>query len=203
MAGLILRERQLLKEAYMEERDLVTIVVDREKAREIQLAKLDSVSAEALVESLLASRARDLYKLVKVLISQIGKEKAKKIIEEAQYTASYKSGREAAEKAGNPKDIGGYIEVNNVNFLGNMPMAPLCEVVERTKNRYVFRNKNCYHAEAVLKVGAGDPEALEVIKCFCSHDTPWARGFNPNMKFKRTKFVLDGDDCCEFVAEVE
>jgi len=186
----------------MGERDSVTLIINREKLHELQLAKLDSVNKEALVKGLLAGKARDLFRLVKVLVSQVGKEKAKELIEEAVSSDAYKRGREAAEKAGNPKDIGGYIEVNNVNFLGNMPMAPLCEVVERTKNRYVFRNKNCYHAEAVLKVGAGDPEALEVIKCFCSHDTPWARGFNPNMKFKRTKFVLDGDDCCEFVVEV-
>jgi len=186
----------------MREVDLVTIVVDREKAREIQLAKLDSVSAEALVESLLASRARDLYKLVKVLISQVGKEKAKKLIEEAQYAASYKSGREAAEKAGNPKDIDGYIEANTINLLSKIPAACIPEIVEKTKNRYIFRCRKCYQADSVLRVATGDPETLEVLKYCCPHDTAWAHGFNPDMKFERTKFLLDGDDCCEFVAEV-
>ena len=182
--------------------DLVTLVVTREQLRELQLAKLDSVSKEALVEGLLASRARDLFTLVRILVSQVGKEKAKELIEEAVGDASYKSGKEAAEKAGNPTDIDGYIEANTINLLGKIAAACTPEIVERTKKRYVFRCTKCYPAEAFLKVGAGDPETLEVVKYCCPHDTAWAHGFNPNMKFERTKFLLDGDDCCEFVVEV-
>lgn len=183
--------------------DLVTLIVNREQLRELQLAKLDLVSKEALVEGLLAMRARDLFTLVKLLVSQVGKEKARELIEEAQYSISYKRGEETAEKAGNPADIDGYLEVNTINLLSKIPAACIPEIVERTKNRYVFKCTRCYPAEAILKVGAGDPETLEVVKYCCPHDTAWAHGFNPNMKFERTKFLLDGDDCCEFVAEVE
>jgi hypothetical protein len=192
------------------------VVVPREQHRELELAKMDSVSRETLVESVMALRARDLFTLVKVLISQFGKEKAKELIEEAQYSIFYKRGKEAAEKAGHPKDIDGYIEANTIELLGNIPSAPLPEIVERTKNRYVFRCTKCYQAESLLKFGSGDPETLvetkycsgdpetsEVVKYCCPHDTAWAKGFNPDMKFERTKFFLDGDDYCEFVAEVE
>ena len=65
----------------------VSMVVSRERHRELELAKLDAVSREKLVQSALAWRARNLFTVVEVLISQVGKEKAKELIEEAQAVA--------------------------------------------------------------------------------------------------------------------
>ena len=115
--------------------DLVTLIVNREQLRNLQLAKLESVSREELVEGLMAMRARDIITIVRLLVSQVGKEKAKKFIEEAQYSISYKRGKEAAQKAGNPKDIDGYIEANTIGLLSKIPAACISEVVERTENR--------------------------------------------------------------------
>jgi hypothetical protein len=186
----------------MENTELVTLIVSRDQHLNYQSAKLDSVSREELVKGVMDLRARDLFTLVKVLITQFGKEKAKELIEEAQYAAFYQRAREAAEKLGNPTDLDSYIKWQKTRT-GNIPSAPMSEVVERTKNNYVFRSRNCYQAESVLKYGVEDPEILEVIKYCCPHDTGVANGFNPKMRFKRTKFLLDGDDCCEFVAEVD
>jgi len=183
--------------------DLVALVVTREQHRELELAKLTAVTPKELVEDVMAIRARDLFILVGILISQFGKEKAKELIQKAQYPVYLKRGKEAAEKAGHPKDIDGYIEANTIGLLSKIHSAPLPEIIERTKNRYVFRCTKCYQAESLLKHGAGDPEILEVVKYCCPNDTAWANGFNPSMKFERTKFLLDGDDYCEFLAEVE
>ena len=179
----------------------VSMVVSTERHRELELAKLDAVSREKLVKSALAWRARNLFTVVEVLISQVGKEKAKELIDEAQYSIFYKRGKEAAEKAGNPKDIEGYIKENTLNLLDHVPSAPIPEIVERTKNRYVFKCTKCYQAESLLEFAAGesvgmvkgeycleDKEALEVVKYCCPHDKGWANGFNPDMKFERVKF---------------
>jgi len=41
------------------------------------------------------------------------------------------------------------------------------------------------------------------MKLWCAHDFGHFAGWNPDMKFERIKFMLDGDDCCEFVCGVE
>lgn len=186
----------------MEQTELLTMLVTKEQHHQLALAKMESLSKEQLVEGLMLMRARDIFTLVRLLVSQVGKEKAKQLIEEVQYAAAYQRGKAAAEKAGYPTDVDGYIEANS-SFMRKIPASIPSVVVERTKKRFVSRNIRCLPAEALLKVGAEDPETLEVVKYICPHDTAWAHGFNPKMKFERTKFLLDGDDCCEFVTEVE
>ena len=58
-------------------------------------------------------------------------------------------------------------------------------------------------AKAILKVGKEDPETLEIARYFEPSDEGRAHGFNPNMKFKRTKWLLDGDPYCDFIVEKE
>jgi len=187
----------------MEKGNMVTTRLSREQFRSLWLAKMDSVGSEKLAESIFDLRARSIFILVKVIISLVGKEKAKELIEEAQYSNFYKRGKEAAEKVGNPTDVDSFLELKGGGLLGNLPFLTPPEIVEKTKNRLVTTCTRCLEAESLLKVGAGDPETLEVAKYCCPHDTAWANGFFPNMKFQRTKFLLDGDDCCEFVAESE
>ena len=139
--------------------------------------------------------------MTEILVSQVGKEKAKELIEKATYSRFYKLGRELAKKAGNPQDIDGYIEAILIEQLGSMPEVPPVEIVERTKNRVIFAARDCFIAEAFAEVG--EPEILEVAKYRCCHDRATANGFNPKMKFEMAKFLLNGDDCCEFVAELE
>ncbi len=194
----------------------VDLIVTKEQHRELEAKKLDSISRETLVKSVMALRARDLFTVVKVLVSQVGKEKAEELLEEAQYAIFYKRGKDAAIRAGNPKDIDGYVKANTLDLLSCIPSAPIPEVIERTEKKYLFRCTKCSQAESLLGFGAGDSgglveashcsedqDSLEVVKYMCPHDTAWAKGFNPDMKFARTKFFLDGDDYCEFVAEVE
>jgi hypothetical protein len=196
--------------------DYVDLIVTKEQHRELEAKKLDAVSRETLVKSVMGLRARDLFTVVKVLVSQVGKEKAKELLEEAQYATFHQRGKDAAVRAGNPKDIDGYVKANTLDLLGCIPSAPIPEVIERTEKKYLFRCTKCSQAESLLSFGAGDSgglveashcsedqETLEVVKYMCPHDTAWAKGFNPDMKFARTKFFLDGNDYCEFLAEVE
>lgn len=194
----------------------VDLIVTKEQHRELEAKKLDTISRETLVKSVMALRARDLFTVVKVLVSQVGKGKAKELLEEAQYAIFYQRGKDAAQRAGNPRDIDGYVKANTLALLGCIPSAPIPEVIERTEKKYLFRCTKCSQAESLLCFGAGDSgglvealhcsedqETLEVVKYMCPHDTAWAKGFNPDMKFSRTKFFLDGNDYCEFLAEVE
>lgn len=149
----------------------------------------------------------DIFLFSRVLIDKFGKEEARALIEKARVDYNYKRGRAEAEKLGNPQDADGYIE-KMLEKQNLQPLGPDAKVSERTKNKVVFSTAPCIIADA-YKALAADPkvvemfgaDAIEVAKAHCTHDRGWANGFNPKMKFQMTKFFLDGDDLCEFVAE--
>ena len=167
---------------------------------EEQLRKANPVQ---VVEELSAARAKTLLLFTKILIDQVGKERAKELIRKARYDAWYEMGRRAAEALGNPKDIDSYINEYIYKFMApsKKPYVPPQELERVSDKKAIFRTRRCFLAEALLKYG--DKETLEVVKDHCCHDIAWANGFNPKMKFEMTKFFLDGDDCCEFTSEAE
>jgi hypothetical protein len=151
----------------------------------------------------------DIFLFSRVLIDKFGKEEASRLIEKARVDYNYKRGRAEAEKLGNPQGVDAYME----KMLEKQNLQPLgadVKITERTKNKVVFNTSPCIIAEA-YKALAADPrvvemfggDAIEVAKAHCTHDRGWANGFDPKMKFQMTKFLLDGDDLCEFVAETE
>ena len=167
---------------------------------EEQLRKADPVQ---VVEKLSSARAEILLFFTKILIDQVGKEKAKELIRRARYDSWYEMGRKAAEALGNPRDIDSYINEYVYKFMspGKRPYVPPQQLERVSDKKAIFRTRYCFLAKALLK--DKDKETLEVAKAYCCHDIAWANGFNPEMKFELTKFFLDGDDCCEFTFETE
>jgi len=165
-----------------------------------QLRKADPVQ---VVEELSSSRAKTMLLFTRILIDQVGKEKAKELIRKARYDAWYEMGRKAAEALGNPKDIDSYINEYVYKFMspGKKPYVPPQQLERVSDKKAIFRTRYCFLAKELLK--ERDKETLEVVKAYCCHDIAWANGFNPEMKFELTKFFLDGDDCCEFTFETE
>ena len=170
------------------------------QAVEEQLRKADPVQ---VVEELSASRAKTLLLFTRILIDQVGKEKATELIRKARYDAWYEMGQKAAEALANPRDIDSYINEYIYKFMapGKKAYVPPQELERVSDKKAIFRTRCCFLAEALLRYG--DKETLEVVKAYCCHDIAWANGFNPEMKFEMTKFFLDGDDCCEFAFETE
>ncbi|MFC1861311.1 L-2-amino-thiazoline-4-carboxylic acid hydrolase [Chloroflexota bacterium] len=185
----------------MKKSDLLNVIVTKEQFNELRLAKLGVADREYIVKRRTLITAGDLLMMTELLVSAVGKEKAKKMIEEATYNRFCKVGKAIAEKAGNPQDIDGYIETVLVGALGNIPDVPPMEIIERTKNKVVYADRKCFFAEQILEL-AKDPAILDVVKHRCCHDKAIAHGFNPKLKFEMSKFLLSGDDSCEFIVEL-
>jgi predicted ArsR family transcriptional regulator len=64
--------------------------------------------------------------------------------------------------------------------------------VERTENSAQIHCTKCPVADRYLKIGK--PEYGLIFHC--STDPHIVAGFNPEMKFKITKRLMNGDDCC-------
>jgi hypothetical protein len=182
-------------------------MAEREPSKEEKMGKL---TKDELVEWLITFDLQERLLFAKALISLVGKEEAKKIISRTVTDTWYKRGRATAEELGNPEDLDSYIDIM-IKRMARNPIAPPLEIVERTKNRVIFRETGCVIADVFEKFKKnvaevarfGGDEVMEVSKARCDMDTAWANGFNPKMKFERTKFFLDGEGCCEFIAEIE
>jgi len=61
-------------------------------------------------------------------------------------------------------------------------------------NRVGFKFTKCYWAEVFKELGATD-----IGKWLCDSDPVYCKAFNPKIKFRRTKTLMSGDDCCDHV----
>ncbi len=191
----------------MAKMELVHVLVDREKANELFEAKIAKARPEDLVAEWHWTLALYIILYCKMLVSAVGTEKAKETSEKVIHDFWYKVGKTAAQKLGDPRDLDSFLEEYLVKMMGDLPVVPPIEIVERTKNKCIFGVKRCLRLDAVKRIieefpELAEPETMEVVKAFCAHDEGWAKGFNPEMRFERIKFLFDGDDGCFFECEV-
>jgi len=66
------------------------------------------------------------------------------------------------------------------------------------KNRKKYRYTRCMWAEIFRELDAED-----IGFWFCEADEPVVKTFNPNIKFKRTKTLMEGHDCCDHEFYIE
>ena len=164
--------------------------------------KMERMTRMELMEHVFATLAETVIIYSRILLEHLGKEKAIELVKKARWDARYGRGREAAEKLGSPKDIDTFIEEYFVKAMDRLPFVPPAEIRGRAKDRVVAGVSKCFLAEAVQKHNL-DRDILDVVKAYCNHDEGWAAGWNPDMKFEKVKFLLNGDDSCDFLCEVK
>jgi predicted ArsR family transcriptional regulator len=65
--------------------------------------------------------------------------------------------------------------------------------VEETGSGFQINCTKCPHIEMAKRLGIME----EMFYTICEADSFIAEGFNPNIGFKRTKTLMQGDDCCD------
>lgn len=147
--------------------------------------------------------ARYIVALVKILVSQVGKEKAKELIRTFRYDPHVKKGKEVAESLGNPQDLESFLGEYFGKAMANVPAVEPVVFSERSKNRAVCYVDWYCPGRSLAKFVGDDEELREVFKeAWCRHDIAFCKGFNPNIKMDITKIFFDGDDRCEFTMEL-
>jgi hypothetical protein len=67
--------------------------------------------------------------------------------------------------------------------------------LKETDRQLSFRVVRCRYAELYDRMGAKD-----LGFCLsCSRDASFARGFNPRLEMVRTRTIMQGDSCCDFL----
>jgi predicted ArsR family transcriptional regulator len=73
------------------------------------------------------------------------------------------------------------------------------EVVRKDRNTLEVIVTRCAHAEVFQGSNAADVG----MRMICMGDYAVVEGFNPDIKFTRPKTLMDGDECCHFIFELD
>jgi hypothetical protein len=68
------------------------------------------------------------------------------------------------------------------------------ELIEQTDEAFSFDVTRCRYAELYEKLGIGELGT----SLSCARDFALIKGFNPNIKLKRTQTLMEGADFCDF-----
>lgn len=68
------------------------------------------------------------------------------------------------------------------------------EIVEKSAKSLAFNVKRCKYAEMYKELGIG--ELGKILSC--NRDAAMIEGFNPKIKFLRTKTIMEGAPICDF-----
>jgi hypothetical protein len=64
--------------------------------------------------------------------------------------------------------------------------------------RIGYQFSRCMYAEILRELGE-----LDLGMVICARDGPWVKSYNPQLGFRRTKTLMEGDECCDHIFEVE
>jgi len=97
------------------------------------------------------------------------------------------------------KKIGESVKNNDIQTLTKL-VEEKCSGTHEFKrimnkpNKVAYKFTKCRWADIFKKLGATD-----IGKWFCDSDPIYVKAFNPNIKFKRTKTLMNGDKYCDHV----
>jgi len=129
--------------------------------------------------------------LIKAFIEEIGEEKALAVVHSVIGKLARQSGMELA------KALGGNTMADLARGLTAWAKGDAyeMEVITLTETEYVYNITRCRYAEMYKDIGLAD---LGVILS-CGRDFELIAGFNPKMTLTRTKTIMEGSNCCDFL----
>jgi predicted hydrocarbon binding protein len=126
----------------------------------------------------------------KAFASEIGFERAVKIMQKVHTDAARGYGRQLAQEMGSAR-IADLAKLSQEWGSGG---ALEEEILEQTETTYFFNVTRCRFAEEYERLGLRDAG----VALSCCRDVGFIEGFNPKIKMVRTKTVMEGHDCCDF-----
>ncbi len=156
------------------------------------------MGADLTKVSILARReieARILSPVIKALVPELGKERALDIIRPIIKSLAQESGAQTARAVG-----GNTLEdfTRSLSFWTREDALRI-DVLEQSKERYRFHVTRCRYAEMYKELGI--PEYGFLLSC--ERDSAMIEGFNPKIKFSRSRTIMEGADHCDFCYEVK
>jgi hypothetical protein len=191
----------------MEESELVQVLVSRKKVDELYQEKLGRDPVGGVIAGQ-RQMVRASILSAKALLSVMPLEEAKELISKVVFDFNELLGKERAAELGNPTDLDSYLKEYVFGIMDAILPVPPIEILERSEKRCHWGVRACQYRDAIMFWKEKYPDyvtddVVEWLKARCTHDHGWTIGFNPKIKYERTHFMLDGDDGCFFMTEIE
>ena len=176
--------------------EVAQITVTRDVVDKIVEMQHEKLSKVELSEKGELSRALAICQGAKALLSVTSKEKAKEAMYKGVYDYAYMEGRKAGEMRGNPKDLDS-LHRYEAGSMESAAFIPYIETLEETETYTINGIKKCPWAESIRTMAEIFPDyvtqdVIEVVTSRCvTLDSGRVNGFNPDIKFERTHFILD------------
>ncbi|MFC2120379.1 L-2-amino-thiazoline-4-carboxylic acid hydrolase [Bacteroidota bacterium] len=132
---------------------------------------------------------RQSVNFYKHLIEEHGEEKVLEMIKDFTTKRMIARGKEDAKRNSNDSFKSYVAMFKDPRMLSSLSM----EVIEDTDTVYEIKVTECMSHE-VFK--ALDFDGKFGFACVCEGDYPWAESYNPKIKLKRDKTLMEGHDCC-------
>ncbi len=156
------------------------------------------MGADLTTVSILARReieARILSPVIQVLMKELGKERTLKLIEPVIQSLARESGAQLARLLGG-NTLGHFAQ--GLRFWSAEDALKI-EILEQSEKKASFNVTRCRYAEMYKELGIPEWGAL----LSCSRDGAMIAGFNPKIKFTRTRTIMEGAGFCDFRYEVK
>jgi len=151
---------------------------------------------EISLEKYFALRFADTAKYAKLLIEELGEEKAYEILEKYALEEGKESGKELMS---NRKPLTSKDDISDFfHDLYSEPFWDKClevEYLDESVDCFKYKVTKCIWAYTFSKLGASDFG----FHTMCMGDYGIAKGLSPYVTLKRSKTLMQGDDFCDFV----
>ncbi len=137
--------------------------------------------------------ARLITQFKKYLSSELGEKKSKHIIREVIKGVAIEQGRELSKLNGN--SLNSFIDRQEP---WTRDGSLVTDVIKKNNKSYHYNVTKCKYAEMYKEMGIQDLG----FDLSCNRDFNLVEGFNKNIKLKRTKTLMQGDDYCDFRYDV-
>lgn len=140
--------------------------------------------------------ARIAAPLIQAFIKEFGREKTLRVVQEVIDSLAKDFGAQLASHFG-----GNSLEDWITKGMEIWEKDGTCQsiILERSETKLSFNVVQCQVAEMAKNIGISD---LGVV-LFCNRDFAMYKAFNPNIKFSRTKTIMEGADHCDFRCVLE
>ena len=134
--------------------------------------------------------------LINGYAEEIGRERAMRIAADVIQNLAREAGKQMAKLRGG----NGISELaTTVREFWSEDQALEVEILQESDTKLFFNVTRCRFAETYINLGLKD-----FGFCFsCNRDGTFIQGFNPHIKLKRTKTIMEGAPYCDFRFEIE
>lgn len=139
--------------------------------------------------------ARIAGPLIQAFMKEFGVDKTLAVVKPVIEKLAKESGALAAQMAGG-NSLADFARAMSAWSAGD---AYEQEIIRQTETQFDFDIKRCRYAEMYKELGLADLGVL----LSCARDFAMVEGFNPSMKLRRTKTIMEGKDCCDFRITLE